>query len=142
MNGDVLELGRMIYGEGGSLDYDTQVRIGSTALNRLEADRPEEFGETLYDVLHKENAYYAVQNQNDPYTWASTGQFPNKDEENRFKQSLGIAYGLQRGTIERKEGMFFLKDSEVRRAKKKPKILNLKKLRNVGKDTTYNYFSY
>jgi len=142
MGADTVELANMMYGEAGNLSDDTLMRIGSSALNRLDANKSEEFGGTLTEVLNKSNAYYSVQNQNDPYTWVSTGQFPNKTEENKYKKILGIAYGLQKGTIDRQEGQFFLTPKEVKKAKKNPKILNLKLLREVGSDDTHKYFSY
>ena len=138
---DTLALGNMIYGEVGSLDYDTMVKFGSSALNRLEANRPEEFGATLPEVLQK--GYYAVSNPNDPYTWAITGKFPNEDEENRYKQSLSVAYGLRKGTIERQEGMFLFTPKEEKGMRKKgKKVFDFEQVKSVGKTDKYNIYSY
>ena len=140
MDADTLLIAQTTYAEGGSLDYDTMVRIASTILNRLE-DKPEEFGETISEVINKKNAYYAVQNKNDPWMWATTGEFPNKDEEARFKQACGIAYGLRTGRIERQPGHFFFTPKEVKRQKRK-KSFDFSLVEKVGGDDNYQYFSY
>ncbi len=138
MDADALALGQMIYGEVGSLDRDTMIKVGSTALNRLEAGRDIEFGSTMPEVLQK--GYYAVSKKNDPYTWATTGKFPNKDEENRFKEALSIAYALKNGTIERTQGQFFFTDKE--RKKMTPKQFDFKKVKEVDKTDKYKFYSY
>ena len=142
MDNRVLRLGAMIYGEGGSTDYDTMLKIGSTAINRMNANRPQEFGEGLLGVLYQPNAYYAVQNQNDPYKWAMSGKFPNKDEEYRYKRALQVASGLVSGDIKPEKGMFFFTDKEINRFKKNPKLFNMKAVKEVGKDKNYTYLSY
>jgi len=141
MDADTIELGNMIYGEVGSLDEDHMIKFGSSALNRLESGRTEEFGGTLPEVLQK--GYYAVSNPNDPYKWATSGQFPNKDEENRYKKALSIAYGLRSGNIERQEGMFFFTPKEEKAMRKKgKKVFDFNKVKSVGKTDTYNIYSY
>jgi len=140
---ETVELANMIYGEVGSLDYDTMVMAGSTALNRVDANRPKEFGSTLSEVINYPNVYYAVQNQNDPYTWATSGKFPNAEEEARYKKALSVAYGLRAGTIDRREGHFFFTDKDVKRLKKKGKrAFDFTKVKSLGKQDKYNIYSY
>ena len=141
MDADTFELARMIYSEVGSTDYDTMVKVGSTALNRMDAKKPKEFGETLAEVINRPNAYYAIQNRNDPYLWSTTGMFPNKDEENTFKQAMSIAYGLKTNTISRQEGQFFFTGKEITKMKKK-KTFDFSKVKEVGKTEKYKFFSY
>lgn len=141
MDLDTIALGNMIYGEVGSLDEDHMIKFGSGALNRLEAGRTEEFGGTLPEVLQK--GFYAVSNPNDPYKWATSGKFPSKDEENRYKQALSIAYGLRAGTIDRQEGMFFFTPDEEKKLRKKgKKVFDFGQVKSVGKTDKYNIYSY
>jgi hypothetical protein len=133
MDADLIALAAMINGEGASADFDTKVMMGSTAINRLKAQRLEEFGGTLPEVTQK--GYYAVKNQNIPYQQAITGKFPDKKAENAWKQSLAIASGLIKGTIPVVEGQFFFKSKE------KPKM-NWKLLKEVGNTGGYKVFSY
>lgn len=140
MDSEVLALASMIYGEVGSTDHDTMVRVGSTALNRLDSGRAEEFGGSLPEVLYR--GYYAVSNPNEPMKWAMEGKFPNKDEETRFKKSMQIAYGLKAGTIKREEGMFYFKPSEEKKLRKNKKAFNFDLVKKVNSDDNYNYYSY
>ena len=127
-----LQLAQMIYGENASEDYDTMVMTGSSALNRLEAERPQEFGATLPEVLQK--GYYAVSKNSPMYQQAVSGQFPDEKSEQKFKQALQISYGLQKGTIERREGEFFFKKGEAKGLRKK---LNF--IEKVGQYDVYGY---
>ena len=117
-----LALASMIYGENASEDYDTMVMTGSTALNRLEANRPEEFGADLPEVLQK--GYYAVSQNSPMHQQAVSGKFPDEKSELKFKQALQIAYGLQKGTIPRVKGQFFFKKGEAKGLRKKLKFIN------------------
>jgi len=130
---DLYELASMIYAESAKdSDYKTRLMMGSTALNRLYNYAPENFGDTLYDVLYKPNAYYAITNQNE--RWLETRNRKFTDERG-WKQCLQIASGLLRGTIKPLPGQFFIKPSE------KPDM-NWKLLELVGKIGGYNVYAY
>lgn len=139
-NQDIMQLAAMINGEGASLDRDAKIMIGSSALNRLEAKRAEEFGSNLQEVLSK--GYYAVSNPNTPYKQAISQQFPDKVSENSFKESLVIASGLIGGTIPKRSGMFYFTDKEINKFKKNPKLFNLKAVKEIDKVGNYRVFSY
>ena len=129
---DTIDLANMIYGENASEDYDTMVMTGSSALNRLEAERPDEFGVTLPEVLQK--GYTAV-NQNSPmYQQAVSGKFPDEKSELAYKRALQISYGLLNDTISRVGGQFFFKKGEAKNLRKKLKFIN-----KVGIYDVYSY---
>lgn len=132
MDAETLAMACGIYGENASEDYDTLVMTGSTMLNRLDADRPEEFGSNLGEVLQK--GYYAVSDNTPLYQQAVTGKFPDKVSENKFKQILQISYGLRKGTIPRVEGQFYFKKGEAKELRKK-----LKFIKKVGIYDVYGY---
>lgn len=136
-----MALTAMINGEGASSDFDTKVMIGSTAINRLKSQRLSEFGGTLPEVTQK--GYYAVINKNEPYKQAVSGKFPDKIAEKAWKQSLSIASGLLKGTIELKQGQFFFTDKEESKLRKSgKKNFDFKLVKNVGKTGKYNVYSY
>jgi spore germination cell wall hydrolase CwlJ-like protein len=138
---ETIRLANMIYGEVGSLDEETMAKVGSTMFNRMNAGREQEFGLSQMDVLRK--GYNAVKDSNDPYTWATTGKFPNKDEEGRYKKALQVAYGLEMGSIPIQEGMFFFTPKEEARMRKQgKKVFDFSQVRKVGNDKNYNYYSY
>ena len=132
MDNDVLALGAMIYGENGGENYDTMVMTGSSALNRLEANRPEEFGATLPEVLQK--GYYAVSQNSPMFQQAMSGKFPDEKSELAFKKAMQVSYGLIEGTIPRTKGQFFFKKGEAKSLRKK--------LKSVGKTGKYDVYSY
>ena len=141
MDADLMALTAMINGEGASADFDTKVMMGSSALNRLETGRLEEFGGTLSEVTQK--GYYAVINKNEPYQQAVSGKFPDKIAEKAWKQSLAIASGLIKGTIERKKGQFFFTDKEEKKLRKAgKKKFDFDKVKSVGRTGKYNVYSY
>jgi spore germination cell wall hydrolase CwlJ-like protein len=138
---DVQLLAALINGEAAGSDRDTKIMVGSSALKRLQANKPEEFGSTLQEVAQK--GYYAVKNQNELFTQAITGKFPDKKAENAFKESLAIASGLLKGGIEQKDVMFYFKPSEETKMRKKgDKVFNFKAVRSTGKQSEYNLYSY
>jgi len=134
-NSNVSKLAAAIYGEGASEDYETMIMIGSSALNRIDANRIQEFGATLDEVLNK--GYYAVSQNSPMYQQAISGNFPDKASENKWKQAVAISSGLYRGTIERHPAQFFLKSKEEKRSGIDFK--QLKKTGVVGKFNTYSY---
>lgn len=138
-NDNILLLAAMISGESISEDYDTMHMVGSSAINRANANRPDEFGSSLPEILQK--GYYAVQNQNTPYTQAVTQSFPDKKSEDKYKQALAIASGLYKGTIKPREGMFYFTDDEIKKLKRK-KSFNFKAVKEHGKVGKYTVFSY
>jgi len=79
----VLALAQMLSGEVSGQPYETKVRVASTALNRLSANNPKEFGSSMPEVLQK--GYYAVSNPNTPYKQAVSGNFPDEASQNDFK---------------------------------------------------------
>jgi len=136
----VIDLANTIYGEAANQDYDTMLMVGSTVINRLNAQRPQEFGVDMPDVLQK--GYFAVSNPNIPYKQALEHKFPDKQSEDKYKQALAIASGLVRGTLKPQEGQFYFTDKEVNKFKRNPKKFNLKAVKEVGRVGDYRVFSY
>lgn len=132
MDADVINIANTIYGENGGEDYETMVMTGSSLLNRVEAGKPQEFGEDITDAMWK--GYYAVNQDSPMFQQAATQQFPDEKSANAYKQALQIAYGLKAGTIPRHKAQFFFKDGEAKSLRKK-----LKSTGKVGKYETYSY---
>lgn len=132
MDAEVVNLANLIYGENGGEDYDTMVMTGSTLLNRLEANRPKEFGEDMQSAMMR--GYYAVSNNSPMFQQAVSQKFPDKKSENAYKKTLQVAYGLTNGTIERHKAQFFFKKGEAKSLREK-----LKHTGKVGKYDTYSY---
>lgn len=140
-NSDIISLANMIHGEGASSDYDTKVMIGSTAINRMNANRPQEFGYTMPEVLQK--GYYAVSNPNIPYKEAIAQKFTDDKSETEYKKSLAIASGLVKGTIKPKDGMFYFTKKEIAKLKKQgKKVFNFNVVKDVGDVGDYSVYSY
>jgi len=134
---EVIDLANGIFGEAASEDYNTMLMVGSSAINRLKSNRPQEFGSNLQEVLQK--GYYAVSNPNEPYKQALTQQFPDKDSENKYKVALQIASGLIKGTIKPTEGQFYFTSKEIKKLKKSFKFEQVK---SYGKTGKYEVFGY
>lgn len=138
---DVAVLASIIYGEAADQDPEVMTMVGSTVLNRLKAERPEEFGETIEEIGRK--GYYAVINENEPYQQAASGKFKDKVAEEAYKQSYAIASGLIKGTIEPVEGHFyFTPDEEKKLRKSGKKKFNFKAVKSVGNVGDYNIYGY
>jgi spore germination cell wall hydrolase CwlJ-like protein len=129
---DVVNIANLIYAENGSEDYDTMVMTGSSILNRVDANRPQEFGEDITDAMTK--GYYAVSNNTPMFQQAAYQKFPDTKSEEAYKRALQVAYGLKNGTIERHKAQFFFKKGEATSLRKK-----LKPQGTVGKYQTYSY---
>jgi len=141
MDSDLLTLANLIYGEAADQDSEVMTMVGSTAMNRLSAERAEEFGSTLEEVGQK--GYYAVSNPNVPYRQALSGEFPDKTSETAYKQAMSIASGLLRGTIEPVRGHFYYKKDEIKNLKKRGKrAFDFKKVKEVGQTGDYTVYSY
>lgn len=136
---DVQELANMIYGEAADQDESVMKMVGSTAINRMNSGRTQEFGETLPDIVRR--GYYAVSKANTPYKEAASGKFASEEGEYKYKKALAIAGGLLRETIKPDEGMFYFKKDEIARMKK-AKSFNFKLVKPVGKTGDYEVFSY
>jgi len=142
-NLQVQNLAGLIYGEAASEDYDTMKMVGSTVINRLLSKRNNEFGHGLGEIMNKENAYYAVQNQNEPYRQAMTKNFPDEGSANKYKRALAIASGLVQGTISPSKGQFYFKKDEIKKLKKKgKKAFNFKAVKEVDSVGDYQVFGY
>lgn len=139
-NGDIAQLANMIFGEAANQDYDTMHMVGSSAVNRLNANRQKEFGANLGEVLQK--GYYAVSNPNEPYKQALSGKFKDDVSKNAYKRAFAISSALLKGTLKPKEGQFYFTDKEIKKLKKNPKSFNFKAVRETGKSGDYRVFSY
>ena len=142
-NFEVEHLANTIYGEAGGEDYDTMLMVGSTAINRLNAGRIEEFGDNLIHVLNK--GYYATGGIKDTspspmYMQAFEKKFPDKASENQYKIALQIASGLLKGTIKPVEGMFYFDKKEAK--KQKAAGFKFDEVREVGKQNKFTIYSY
>lgn len=140
MNPEQIALANMIYGEEAKGNMEVMKMIGSTALNRLESGKVDEFGGDLNEVLQK--GYFAVSNQNDPYQWASSGKFPDKVSENNYKKALQVAGGLLSGRIERVPGLFYMTDKELKKKMKPDSDFDLSLVEEVGKSGKYTVMDY
>jgi hypothetical protein len=140
MASPVIDLANAIFGEAASEDYDTMLMVGSTVLNRLNANKPQEFGASLPEVLQK--GYYAVSNPNEPYKQALEQKFPDKNSENKYKQALLISSGLLKGTIKPKEGHFYFTAKEIKKLKRNPKKFNLNAVKEKDSVGNYRVYSY
>jgi hypothetical protein len=132
MDDRVMKLGQLIYAENGGEDYDTMVMTGSSLLNRLDANRPKEFGADIDEAMFK--GYSAVNRNSPMYQQAFNMSFPDKKSEEAFKRSMQVAYGLLEGTIKRHSAQFFWQKGEAMSLRKK-----LKSTGKVGKYETYSY---
>ena len=137
---DLVALTNGIYGEAAASDSEVMTMVGSTVLNRIDANKPEEFGSSVPEVLQK--GYYAVSNPNVPYQQAITQKFPDKLSENKYKQAMAIASGLIKGTIERQPGHFYFTKKEIRKLKKRKKGFNFKAVNEVGNVGDYSVYGY
>ena len=136
---DIGLLARMIYGEGAGEDYNTMHVIGSSAINRLNANRPKEFGINLQDVLKK--GYYAVRMQNDPYKQALSGKFTDDISKAKWDMANQVARGLITGELPPLPAMFYFTDEEIEKLSKKNRFdfNQVKPTGAVGKYKTYTY---
>jgi spore germination cell wall hydrolase CwlJ-like protein len=139
---EVDELAAMIYGEVGSKDFNTMVKVGSSAIKR--AAYGGEFGDNIIDVIHSEKSpYYAVSQNSPMYQQAKSGKFPDEESETKYKMARQAAYGLTSGNIDPEDVMFFFTPKEDKRQKKAgKKVFDYGKVRSTIKDDTYNYYSY
>ena len=127
----------MVYGEMGSEDKEHWRMAASSYFNSFGKG---EWADLSSDELLNQR-YYAVQNKNDPYTWATTKKFPYKEEENRFKKVLSFVSAMSRGKEAKSDAQFFWTNPEVVKQTKN-KSINfdlLKKTGRVGKFNTYSY---
>lgn len=115
---------------------DERVAIASTALNRIDPNSKAEWaGADLKSVLYNPRSpYYEFNGKNERTNEVLSGNVA-KYNEKEYIRSMQIASGLLKGTIERKDGKFFIKPSE------KPKM-DFNKLKVTHKGDTYNFWDY
>ena len=127
----------MTYGEMGSEDTEHWRMAASSYFNSIGQG---EWADLSSDELLNQR-YFAVQNKNDPYTWATTKKFPSKEEENRFKRVYSFVSAMARGKEPKSDAQFFWTNPEVEKQTRN-KSINfdlLKKTGRVGKFNTYSY---
>jgi len=127
----------MTYGEMGSEDKEHWRMAASSYANSF--GKGEWADLTSDELLNKR--YYAVQNKNDPYKWATERKFPNDAEENRFKRVLSFVSAMDKGKESKTDAEFFWTNEEVAK-QTKDKSINfdlLQKTGRVGKFNTYKY---
>jgi len=127
----------MVYGEMGSEDREHWRMAASSYLNSVGQG---EWADLTPDELLNRR-YYAVQNKNDPYRWATTKKFPNEKEENRFKKVLSFVSAMDKGKEKKTDAQFFWTSPEVVEQTRN-KSINfdlLAKTGRVGKFNTYKY---
>lgn len=137
----MLPIAATVYGEASNQDYKTKVKIASTILNRFESGKKEFGADTgnMSDVLHK--GYDSARDSSPQFKQAMLGDFPDKDSENSYKESLGIVSGLLKGVIPREKGEFAMTDKGVANVKKK-NLMDMNKVENLGKSGSFNFFGY
>ncbi len=131
------QIAAMVYGEVGLGNEEYHKMAISAFLNSL--GQNEWANMKPKQIL--ENRFYAVKNKNNPYTWAIKKNFPNYNEENRFKKILTLTSAI----IENREGkfdnQFYFTKNEIRGLKRN-KRFDFRKLvstGNVGKYYLYKY---
>ena len=138
---DLKELAAIIHGEGASTKADVKTMIGSSVLNRLDAERYEEFGASMEEIGQK--GYYAAKDGTTLYQNAKEGNFPDDMSEKSYKESYAIASGLIKGTIPRHDAMFFFTPPEETKLRKKgKKHFNFDLVKSQGEVGDYNTYSY
>jgi len=144
-------LANTIYGEAANKDYDTMLMVGSTAINRFDANKKEFYYKNEGDFNHLikviNKGYYAARDKTGSpspmYLQADEKKFPDKNSELKYKQAYAIASGLIRGTIEPTKGMFYFTPKEEKNLKAKgDKVFNFKAVNKVSTVGGYNVYSY
>lgn len=136
-NQDLYNIAAMVYGEMGSEDINHWQMAASAFFNRL--GQREWASLSPMEVL--ESGFYAVSNKNDPYTWAISKKFPNKQEEDRFKEIFALVNAMVRGKKEILPNQFFFTKKEINSLKRKKKF-NFNQVEPVGKIGKYHLFKY
>lgn len=115
---------------------DERIRIGSTALNRIDPESTAEWaGSDLKSVLYNQRSpFYEFNGKNERTNEVLAGKVAPYNEK-EYIRSMQIASGLLKGTIEKTAGKFFIKPSE------KPKM-DFNQLKVVGQGDTYRYWDY
>jgi len=134
---DLYQIAAMVYGEMGSKDLEHWKVALSAFLNSI--GQAEWKNLTPQQILQKR--FYAVSRQNDPYKWAVTKQFPNKDEENRFKKILSFVSAAVRGKVDLLPNQFYFTKGEISKLKKN-KSFNFDLVVPVGKIGRYYLYKY
>ena len=138
---DIIQLAAIIYGEGASTDDEVMRMIGSSVLNRLDAEKLEEFGGSIQEIGQK--GYYAVKDNTDLYQQATTGKFPDTKSENAYKRAMAQASGLVKGTIDRHPAQFYFKPDEEKKLRAKgKKAFNFNAVKKQSQVGDYNTYSY
>jgi len=138
---DITLLANIIYGEAADQKQDVMEMVGSTVLNRVSANRANEFGVSIEEVGQK--GYYAVKNQNEPYKQAVSGKFKDEVAEEAYKKAYAVASGLYKGTIELRKGQFFFKPDEEKKLRKAgKKVFDFKQVKEEGIVGEYNVYGY
>lgn len=108
------QVAAMAYGEMAGKSKEHKKMAISSFLNRINTREWE--GETPKEILG--GGYYAVQDKNDPYTWAATQDFPNEDAENEFKKVLSLTSAMFRGKVDKLDNQFYFTKDEIKDLKK------------------------
>ena len=138
---ELKELAAIIYGEGASTNADVKAMIGSSVLNRRDAERYSEFGTNIEEIGQK--GYYASKDGTGLYQEAKSGKFKDDMSEKAYKESYAIASGLIKGTISRHEAQFYFTPKEITKLKKKGKgAFNFDLVKQKGDMGDYKTFSY
>ena len=136
------ELKRMItnavYGEGADASSEVKAMIASTIINRMEANRPKEFGKDVPEILNK--GYYAVSNPNEPYKQAISGNIQDELSKRAYKETEDVVESVLGGN--KQKGMFYFTPDEEVKLRPNPKKFNFNMVKPVGKVGKYNVYSY
>lgn len=136
---DVMKLASLIFGEGASTDSETMRMIGSTVLNRIDANRVNEFGGDLDEVIQR--GYYAAKDNSPMYQMATSQNFSDEPSKMAWKKAYQVASGLLTGSLERTDGHFYFTPEEIAK-QKKAKSFNFKVVKPTGEYGPYKVFSY
>lgn len=140
------QVASMVHGEMAGKDKKFKRMAISSFINRINTREWE--GKTTKQIL--EGGYDAVQNRNEPFTQATTKNFPDEKSENEFKKDLALVSSMFRGKGEKYNNQFFLTDDEVKDQKRlyretdgeRGMNFDLLEKTERGKLGKYNLFKY
>ena len=141
-------IANVTFGEAAGANEDVQKMVIRTVLNRLRSSRDKEFGATVPEIVNK--GYYAAINQNDPYSQALSGEFPDINSKATYGNINTLIDAIV-GDQDFGEAMFYFTDDEIgklheankkRVSQGRAKKFNfdaVKPLKIVDKYKTYGY---
>jgi hypothetical protein len=138
------DLASMVYAEQRGKDQDHWNMALSSLVQRI--GKNEWRDKDIPTLLHE--GYYGVSDTsvNKGWEWAQSRKFPNKEEENRFKEILAFTSRAIAGDIELYDNQFYFTESEKRKMRRRRKETGkgfnfdlVTKIGQVGDFSLYRY---